>query len=405
MSTSQILHLSDLHVSAQGNFDRSVVLDPLITRIKEDLTKGFKPEIVIMSGDVAFSGKTEEYALAKGFFDKLLTALKLSPQDLFIVPGNHDVDCSEYAQGESLNFSDMKAINDLLENKKHRDRCFVGMDNYFQFIETHYTHLASKQGRLIPFVSRRNTRCNKSIGIVGLNSAWMCRKSSEKEKKHIAIGEYQIKNAHAELMEPGGLDLAINVFHHPLDWLWNVDERACRTYFKTLKAPELLLLSGHLHEPNAGYSSDTQGGRFYQFQTGGVYTGSEAIESYQSRFQYITIDWDKKKIRLDFRRFAGWERIWCVDAENGEDGRIEYDMAGADNKAPKTLKTPEPFPEIPENYRTWLSEHCAYMDIDKLRGKSEVIQVKMPEIFVPLFADDPGKKAGSRRNMGEKCDQ
>ncbi|MBF8276240.1 MAG: hypothetical protein HW390_1313 [Candidatus Brocadiaceae bacterium] len=398
MSTFQILHLSDLHVSAQGNFDRSVVLDPLITRIKEDLTNGFRPEIVIMSGDVAFSGKTEEYAQAKVFFDKLLTALKLLPQDLFIVPGNHDVDCSEYAQGESLNFSDMKAMNDLLESNKLRERCFVGMDNYFQFIETHYNHLASKQGKLIPFVSHRITRCNKHVGIVGLNSAWMCRNSSEKEKELIAIGEYQIKNAHAELKALGEFDLAINVFHHPLGWLWNVDERVCRANFKALEAPELLLLSGHLHEPNAGYSIDTQGGRFYQFQAGGVYTGSESIESYQSRFQYITVDWDKKKIRLDFRRFAGGKRVWCVDAESGEDGRIEYGMAGAVNSAQKNLKTPEPLPEIPENYRSWLSEHCAYMDIDKLRGKSEVIQVKLPEVFVPLFADGPGKKAGRGRN-------
>ncbi len=65
MSTFQILHLSDLHVSAQGNFDRSVVLDPLIIRLKEDLEKGFQPEIVIMSGDIAFSGKPEEYELTK----------------------------------------------------------------------------------------------------------------------------------------------------------------------------------------------------------------------------------------------------------------------------------------------------------------------------------------------------
>lgn len=53
-------------------------------------------------------------------------------------------------------------------------------------------------------------------------------------------------------------------------------------------------------------------------------------------------------------------------------------------------------------YRTWLSEKCAYMDIDKLRGKSEVIQVRMPEIFVPLFADNPEKKTDSGRHLEAK---
>ena len=50
MSTFQILHLSDLHVSAQGNFDRSVVLDPLISQVEMDINAGFKPEIVVVTG-------------------------------------------------------------------------------------------------------------------------------------------------------------------------------------------------------------------------------------------------------------------------------------------------------------------------------------------------------------------
>jgi hypothetical protein len=47
--------------------------------------------------------------------------------------------------------------------------------------------------------------------------------------------------------------------------------------------------------------------------------------------------------------------------------------------------------EISETYRNWLIDHCQYMDIDKMREKSDVIQVQMPEIFVPLYAIDPEK--------------
>lgn len=404
MSTFQILHISDLHVNSKEDFDRSVVLDPLITRVEEDLKNGLQPEIIIMSGDVAYSGKTEQYARAKRFFDKLLSTLKLTAERLFIVPGNHDVDCDEYAQGESLNFQGMKELNDLLGNKKHRDRCFVGMENYFNYIETNYQHLKSRHGRLVPFVTLYNARCKKRIGLMGLNSAWMCRKSSENERENIAIGEYQIKNAKEELLENGELDLVISVFHHPLNWLWKIDESTCRTYLTNLKAPDLLLLSGHLHEPNGGYYRDIQGGKFYQFQAGGIYTGSEPIESYHSRFQYITFDWNKETITLDFRRFVGGKRIWCIDAENGKDGRVVFDMVSADKKGAKTetVEISEPIPVIPETYRTWLSGNCAYMDIDKLRGKSEVIQVKMPEIFVPLFAYNPGEKTRNKQRLEEK---
>lgn len=89
----QILHISDLHIndSTDETFDRKVVLDPLIKRITQDLQNGFRPEILAVTGDIAFKGVAREYALAKQFFDDLLSVLKLGQDRLFIVPGNHDV--------------------------------------------------------------------------------------------------------------------------------------------------------------------------------------------------------------------------------------------------------------------------------------------------------------------------
>ncbi len=60
MTTFKILHISDLHISLKDNFDRSVVLDPLIERVKKDRDNGLKPEIVIVSGDIAFQGLKED---------------------------------------------------------------------------------------------------------------------------------------------------------------------------------------------------------------------------------------------------------------------------------------------------------------------------------------------------------
>jgi 3',5'-cyclic AMP phosphodiesterase CpdA len=59
MTTFQLLHISDLHIkdSKEDKFDRRVVLDPLIKRVKEDCEKGLRPEIVVVTGDVAFKQK------------------------------------------------------------------------------------------------------------------------------------------------------------------------------------------------------------------------------------------------------------------------------------------------------------------------------------------------------------
>ncbi len=386
MSTFQILHLSDLHVSAQGSFDRSVVLDPLISRVAVDIKAGFKPEIVVVTGDVANTGIKQEYELAKKFFDDLLTSLKLSQDKLFIVPGNHDVNRNKYRPNDVPAYETMEALNGELENEEYRSDLFKGMVDYFSFIEKYYPHLKGSHERLIPFVTVHPADGGKKIGLVGLNSAWMCRKLKDKEtdKGKIAIGEYQIKIAMETLGKLGNADLAITIFHHPLDWLWGADYKICRNHFNNT-----ITLTGHLHDSGCGYSDDLYGS-LHQFQAGGAY-----ISKYPCRFQYITFDWKKCEIQLDFRKFDKDNRKWCKEAEKGNDGIKTFPMYDVGNKVATRVET---LPEIPENYRTWLSEHCAYMDIDKLRGKSEVIQVKLPEIFVPLFADDPGKKAGRGRN-------
>ena len=161
MSTFQILHLSDLHVSSQGNFDWSVVLDPLISRVEVDINAGFKPEIVVVTGDIANAGVNAEYELAKNVFDDLLKSLKLSQDKLFIVPGNHDVNQKKYRPNDIPAYETMEALNGELEKEEYRSDLFKGMVDYFSFIEKNYPHLKSRHERLIPFVAVHPATCGK----------------------------------------------------------------------------------------------------------------------------------------------------------------------------------------------------------------------------------------------------
>ncbi len=320
-SQFQILHISDLHIQKKDEFDQSVVLGPLIDRVKADLDSGIAPEIIAVTGDITFSGKMEEYEAVKPFFDNLLAALDLPPDRLFIVPGNHDVDRKKYRASDSLVFESMRVINNELENETFRADLLRGMEAYFRFIETHYPHMNTIQERLAPFADIFRTKGGKRIGLVGLNSAWMCRKSPDERK--IAIGEFQINTAMAELRKKGKIDLQINLFHHPLEWLWPKDKRICRGYFNNT-----ILLCGHLHEPAGGFYSDLDG-KLHQFQAGGAYLGSES--EWPARFQYMTIDWDKNSIALDFRKYNKDNRKWTLDADTGDDGKKTFPMIGTEN--------------------------------------------------------------------------
>ena len=388
MSTFQILHISDLHITEKESFDTNVVLDPLIDRIKKDQKSGLKPEIVVVSGDIANTGVKAEYELAKKFFDKVLECLKIGPEGLFIVPGNHDVNRKAYRPKDLPAYDTMKELNHELEN--YLDDLLKGMDDYFSFVESNYSHLKSTKDRLVPFVCDYEAECGKRIGLVGLNSAWMCRKSPDKEE--IAIGEYQIKNAMEELGKQGEFDLRINIFHHPLSWLWPEDHNICRKYLN-----DSILLCGHLHDAEGEYREDLQGAMF-QFLAGGAYLGSDS--KWPNRFQYITFDWGKNKIMLDYRKFNKSTHEWCREGEKGDDGNKFFDLVKPGQRAAKPpIESPL---ERPETYFEWITDNYGHMDADKLYGKGEAFPLSLPEIFIPLYTNEPGKKVDKDPGLEER---
>ncbi|HEU5047546.1 MAG TPA: metallophosphoesterase [Rickettsiales bacterium] len=85
------LHISDFHFNT-NNYDQDVVLNALIKSIKSSLNNHTKIDLIFATGDIAFSGKTQEYDAATRFFDDLLDVTGLNKERLIIVPGNHDVD-------------------------------------------------------------------------------------------------------------------------------------------------------------------------------------------------------------------------------------------------------------------------------------------------------------------------
>ena len=89
------LHLSDWHQRGR-DFDRVVVRDALIEdlcnrdRIASQLGR---VDFIVFSGDLAFSGKAEEYETAgREFLAPVMSAVSLSRDRVFFVPGNHDID-------------------------------------------------------------------------------------------------------------------------------------------------------------------------------------------------------------------------------------------------------------------------------------------------------------------------
>ena len=101
MSSENVLnfiHISDIHFARTSGdpYDideelRQAMLNDLSNAAKQLFTK---VNGIFVCGDLAFSGKAEEYKIACEFLDEILQIFNLEKNDIYCVAGNHDVDQS-----------------------------------------------------------------------------------------------------------------------------------------------------------------------------------------------------------------------------------------------------------------------------------------------------------------------
>ena len=86
------MHLSDLHIRTH-DWEQDIVLRALARDLPDLLEQTQrKVDLLFVTGDIANSGKKEEYEAAGRFFEQLCTVLHLDLGRVFVVPGNHDVE-------------------------------------------------------------------------------------------------------------------------------------------------------------------------------------------------------------------------------------------------------------------------------------------------------------------------
>lgn len=94
----RFIHLSDIHFNnraASYGFDPDRELRRAVERdIAEMRDRLGDVDAVLISGDIAFAGKREEFEDAAQWLDNICTAAGCGPEAVFMCPGNHDVDQS-----------------------------------------------------------------------------------------------------------------------------------------------------------------------------------------------------------------------------------------------------------------------------------------------------------------------
>jgi DNA repair exonuclease SbcCD nuclease subunit len=174
-----ILHIADLHASRRRSSDIKIVTSALFQALQHFmLVEHHTIDMICFTGDVADKGRPQDYKCSADLlFNPLLKLLHLTPQALFIVPGNHDVQRSAikldvaYDKEVLTKLNDRSALNSFLDDPKNRRRALKRLNSYGAFVKQYfYGQLNDQDPRYA--VVRRITISGHDVQVACLNSSW-----------------------------------------------------------------------------------------------------------------------------------------------------------------------------------------------------------------------------------------
>ncbi len=313
------LHLSDFHFNIRAKNDSEIVLERLLDDIRDCIScYSLNLNFIIISGDIAFSGKTEEYDLAAKFFDKLLTITGLTPDYLFMVPGNHDVDRNEITELSSkiTNFESRKEVNRFLDCEKDLRNVLSKLKNYQNFLGKYQaeTQEIIDNGQYF-YVKHININEN-DVAILCLNSSWASGPDDKKGK--LIVGDRQIIDS---IKQSDEADLRLAVLHHPLDWLKEFDLKSTRN---NLLKKCMFVLHGHNHNSDFIKELGPSAG-VIKIAAGAAYESRD----YPNSYNFVTVNLQDRNGKIYFRTYAEDGEYWTKNvmiSKEMDNGIYEFEL-------------------------------------------------------------------------------
>lgn len=243
-----LLHLSDIHFrepycSKPDTDPDYVIRMELRNDIRNKILEHGKVSAIIISGDIAFCGSSAEYRAAANWISDIVSVAGCNIEDVYTVPGNHDVDRS-IAEDRTIKGYRRDVIEKKNSIEKDKElRSILGKrDEGLKFLRpmSEYNLFAAAMGCDItpeqPFwVKKFRLSPGWSLKIHGLTSTLFSGPDDD-EKGHLYLGGLQY------VFPPEDGVIRASVMHHPPDWMSDQD-----TIDDSLSERCVLHLQGHKH--------------------------------------------------------------------------------------------------------------------------------------------------------------
>jgi predicted phosphodiesterase len=226
-----IAHLSDIHFLCDPNQIGHDPNEHMRNELVRDLVKQTKLHgglhAIIISGDIAYGGRSEEYEFANDWIQKLCMETGCPITGIFVCPGNHDIDHSvlkrrnliedshKAIRAESDNNRRNQQLITRLRAPEDREILYEPLKNFNDFaLSYNCRFFADKEN----YAWSRDLKLDDGsiLRIRGLNSAILSGQNDEKGALFLGRQAWSINN------EDGVEYLAFS--HHPPIWLLDGDD-------------------------------------------------------------------------------------------------------------------------------------------------------------------------------------
>lgn len=305
--TIQWLHLTDFHAGKD-----TVALLRMRDHIIEQLERNaFKPDLLFLTGDLAHSGKAEQYRLFWDEFAKpVQQAIGNSIQKrTFVVPGNHDVDRSRnsFFDRDAMVGHSSEAFDATHDGRSQRELLLPRFSAFGQYDKTsHSGAWASEQGAFSEVVKLRGMM----LGIVGVNTAWLCKDNEDKER--LTPGIHLLE---AALKKTRRARLTIVLGHHPLDWIHPNERKGLASLLGNFS---VLYLHGHLHDNWVGplYAGENQ---FLSIQSRAAFQARDGVGTLRNGLMFGRVDFERDVASLQAWTWSKDQQSWVIAGEGFHD--------------------------------------------------------------------------------------
>ncbi|OEU66083.1 MAG: hypothetical protein BBJ57_04430 [Desulfobacterales bacterium PC51MH44] len=246
-----ILHLSDLHFGWDGTelqgTDRTLALNGL-RQCLPGLEPEWKPNTLLVTGDIGWKGKQSDYKESKLWLQKLFEATELSAEALFLCPGNHDLKRS-LAKTNSRP-STAKEADEVLSSKNVPEHFQKPFEDYISFCREMGLH-PYKIGDIESYLF--GSRTLGELNVICINSAWFSKDKEDKGKLWLGLPLIKHLEENGHLPHPNtskDRPVTIALLHHPREWLHDYEIHAYsnrKNTFDYLAERCHIILSGHTH--------------------------------------------------------------------------------------------------------------------------------------------------------------